>query len=212
MKKDLIKLITATTVATLIVGCGSSGSSSSPSGGGDNDSRQCTYSVSNLSPLLAIGDSFDATSITATATKSDGSAAATPTSAGTVDTSKAGSYDITFSSSDCDNTDKTTVKVEDPRQCTYTINSLLPSTLTVGDDFNVSTATATAKKGADKGDAATPTATGVDAVDTSTAGAYDIVFASTDCDNTATKTVNVTEPKDDDGATRDANDVQPLPF
>jgi hypothetical protein len=59
-------------------------------------------------------------------------------------------------------------------------------------------ATAKDAKGAD----VTVTASGVDSVDTSTAGTYTITFSSTACDNDGTTTVTVSEPiePDSDGS------------
>jgi hypothetical protein len=201
MKRDLLRLIIALSISGMIVGCGSSGSSASTANVG-----QCTYSIVNPTPILAIGDNFNASAISATAKKSDGTEAATPTATGldNVNTSSTGSYSIVFASTDCDNTDATTVEVIDVRQCTYSIVNPTPI-LTVGDDFNASAISATAKKG-DKTEAATPTATGLDDVNTSSKGSYSIVFASTDCDNTAATTVKVNEADTSD----DNSDI--LPF
>jgi hypothetical protein len=130
MKQDLIKLIATLSIAGMVAGCGSSGcsgegcddttasstSSSSSTSEPSVDVRQCSYNITNTAQTLTVGDDFNTSAISATATKGDGTAAATPTVTGLddVNTSKAGSYSIVFASSDCDNTGTTTVTVNEP--------------------------------------------------------------------------------------------------
>ena len=133
MKKDLLKLIVTVALTTLIVGCGSSGSSSSNTSnangangangtdgadGADGNTinpRTCTYNITNPYTSIKVGDDYNASAITATATKGGGGVAAAPTSTGAdaVDPATAGTYPITFTSTDCDNEGKTKVIVKE---------------------------------------------------------------------------------------------------
>jgi ribosomal protein L12E/L44/L45/RPP1/RPP2 len=126
MTKDILKLLAIASISTFIIGCGSSGSSSSSNKTpvaeeqeeGEQEEpinpRACVYSVP-ANQILTVGDDFDPATMTATAKSGTGEDITTviATGAEDVNTSIAGTYTVTFSSTDCDNTKATTIIVNE---------------------------------------------------------------------------------------------------
>ena len=118
---------------------------------------------------------------------------ATPvTSSGTVDTSTAGSYTITYTATDKDGNTATatrTVNVVDTVSPVVTVTGDNPATVELGTAFTDAGATATDASGAVE-----VVTSGT--VDTNTVGAYTLTYTATDPSGnagTATRTVNVTD-------------------
>lgn len=108
------------------------------------------------------------------------------TPSGIVNTTKVGSYTITYKGAGCSNTEKRVVTVEAASgACTYNLSGANPLEITVGDSYQELGASI---KGADN-QTVTGETSGV--VDTTTIGSYSIIYKSDRCTNTARRTVKV---------------------
>ncbi|WP_241434067.1 immunoglobulin-like domain-containing protein, partial [Listeria riparia] len=144
---------------------------------------------------LTVGDSFDPKAgVTANDNKDGDITSKIQVTSNNVDTSKAGTYNVTYSVTDAAGNTATktiTVTVNDAPDTTKPEITASDKTLTVGDSFDPKAGvTATDNK---DGDITSKIQVTSNNVDTSKAGTYNVTYSVTDAaGNTATKTITVT--------------------
>lgn len=144
----------------------------------------CSYTLSGDNPLMMIvGDTYNDAGVSVKDSKQN---TVTSTASGTVDTSTAGDYTVTYKGVGCDNTitRNITVKVA-ATACTYELNGDNPLEVVVGGVYKE---LGVSIKNANK---ETVTGTTSGTVNTQTIGDYTVTYQSDRCTNVKTRTVNV---------------------
>ena len=184
----LNKIILSATTAMFLTACGGS------SGGGDTDKTKPVIKLNGSDVNLTVGDTYIEAGATATDNKD---AAATITAAikttGTVDTSTADTYLITYNVTDAAGNKAVTVTrrvIVSSASDTAAPRITVDATQTVPFGGTYTPAVATVEDNVDTGLTAT---IGGDIVDVYTAGDYNVTYTATDtADNTGTATTVVT--------------------
>ena len=182
MKKHILKpLVMGVLASAVMTACGGG---SSKSGTDSGAKAECKYNIQGDNPVtIMMGEAYVNPAVRVTREGKD----VTFKVEGSVDSSKLGRYDMTYSSESCSNSLVRTVTVT-PASCTYSLSGDNPLKIHVGDTF-------TDPGVVIKNDAtgATVTGTSTGDVDTSVANSYKITYASESCKNTQTRIVEVLE-------------------
>jgi len=201
MKISVLKPIAFGLLASAVItACGGS---SSKSGNNQNSGAKavCDYNIQGGNAIsIALGTAYTNPAVRV---KKEGEDVAFKME-GTVDSTKLGSYDVTYSSDSCKNTQVRTVTVIPAKSCIYKLSGDNPLNIRVGETFSDPGFVVTdAKNNVIKG-----TATGD--VDTSKEAEYTRTYQGEGCKNTVTRTVKVKVVATKDCAYSFADNTNPL--
>ena len=174
-KRILTPIVVGVLVSATITGCSSSNKSQT------GKKKVCDYDIQGGNAVdIMFGTAYTNPSVKVTNEGKN----VTFKLEGTVDTSKLGTYEITYTGDSCENTQVRTVKVV-ASSCAYKLTGDNPLQISLGDTF--------AEPGFTVKDINSKTITGAvtGAVDTSTVGDYTLTYKGEGCKNSQTRTVQV---------------------
>ena len=176
MKKTILTPIVMGVLASAVItGCSSSNKSES------GEKKVCEYNIQGGNAVdIMFGTAYTNPSVKVTKEGKE----VTFKLEGSVNTSKLGTYEVTYTGESCKNTQVRTVKVV-PSSCAYKLTGDNPLQLSLGDTF--------AEPGFEVKDINSKVVQGVSTgtVDTSTVGEYTLTYKGEGCNNSQTRTVQV---------------------
>jgi hypothetical protein len=175
-KSMLTPLVLGALVSAVITGCGSSDGQSD-----SGEKKPCEYNIQGGNAVdIMFGTAYTNPSVKVTQEGEDVSFKLE----GAVDTSKLGSYDLTYTGESCKNAQIRTINVV-PSSCAYKLTGNNPLQVSFGDDF--------IDPGFEVKDINNKVITGVSTgtVDTSIVGDYTLTYKGEGCKNSQTRKVQV---------------------